>query len=676
MCMRITSTLFSNTSIREHQNALQKLYDVDQQLSSGLKIQHSFQDSSVFIDTMRLNYEIATLEQGIQASQKAQKFSQNTDDILSQFSKALDTFKTKLIQANNATNTPTSLNALANELSALKEHMMALAHTSINGQFLFSGSALQQKPIASNGAYLGNDETLKVIIGSQVSLPYNIDGKSLFLGTDSDYHRVLSTNVKMFNQALLHPDVMNVTGDTLDAKEVYLKQSDSIRDMVGDIDSNLDNNPQAVFYLSGRKTDGSTFAQTLTLDSTAKISDLLDQIGFTYGNTTTNKVVDISMNDYGQIEIKDLTSGKELIQMHLFGAIDTTASSGVGAALQSNIDDLSADPNIKIIAFDKSNFGTAVASINDEMNYTRRTFSKEGNELTSNVSQVSKLTNTYANASTKLLDVAGISSLNSTQLIVKGVDRYANSFDVRLDLSSTGSSFTINSGPSFSLFDATGMPTSAQDVTYQQLMDVISMISAGVQPNSNTAAAYEQAIKDASINVQTQLNQQGQISIKDKTSSQTKIEFSLFTDTATQANGDGPILSFMANDLVTISTPTVDFFNQLDAMIQAVQEGSISMDSTSLNPRNIGLNNAISSLDHLADHLNKAHTKIGAFTNALIDANDRAENLSVNVKTVRSDIIDTDTAEAYLKFNHISNAYQAMLSTIAKINSMTLLNYI
>ena len=674
--MRITNTLFVNTALMEHQNALKKLYDIDQQLSSGLKIQQSFQDSSTYIDTMRLNYEIAMLEQGIKSSQKAQKFSQNTDEVLNQFSLALEKFKTKLIQANNATNTPTSLSALASELSALKEHMIALANTSINGQFLFSGSALKQMPIEANGNYLGNDETLKAMISSHVALPYNIDGKSLFLGSDSDYHRVLSTNVKMFNQTKLHPEVMEIGGSTSEAQEVYLTSNDTIRDMVGDSDANLANNAQVVFYLSGRKTDGETFAQNITLDTTAKVSDLLDKIGFIYGNTTSNKIVDVSMNSYGQIEIKDTTSGRELIQMHLFGAMDNAATSGVGNAFQSNIDDLVLYPDVKMIAFDESSFGTTIASITDEMNYTRRNFEKEGNELKGNVSQVSKVTNLYASASTALLDVAGTNNLDTTQLIFKGIDRHATAYEVTFNFASTGTFFSINSGTPFSLFDATGTPTVSNDVTYQQLMDVISMVSAGIEPSSNTSTDYEHAIQDASISIETSLNHQGQLIIKDKIKANTPMEFSLYTNNANEANGKGAVLSFMANDLVAISNPSIDFFNDLDAMIEAVQNGMLSMDSTRLNGRNIGLHNALSRLDHLSDHLNKEHTKIGAFTNALMDASERAEYLSLNVKTVRSDIIDTDTAEAYLKFNQISNSYQAMLSTIAKINSMSLLNYI
>ncbi len=48
------------------------------------------------------------------------------------------------------------------------------------------------------------------------------------------------------------------------------------------------------------------------------------------------------------------------------------------------------------------------------------------------------------------------------------------------------------------------------------------------------------------------------------------------------------------------------------------------------DPRNIGMQNALSQLDHVLDHVTKEHTKIGAYSNALGDASDRAEYLKPN----------------------------------------------
>ena len=180
--MRVTNSLFYQNSVNDYQCNMQELYKTNAQLSSGMKIQNSFEDSGIFVDTMRLNYEVATLEQAKESSAKAQTYANNTDKVLNEFTDALSQFKTKLIQSANESNSPTSLNALADELQVLRDHMVSLGNTSINGQYLFSGTAVNTKPISSDGSYNGNDESIEAVIGSGVKLPYNVNGSDLFLG--------------------------------------------------------------------------------------------------------------------------------------------------------------------------------------------------------------------------------------------------------------------------------------------------------------------------------------------------------------------------------------------------------------------------------------------------------------------------------------------------------------
>jgi flagellar hook-associated protein 3 FlgL len=131
----------------------------------------------------------------------------------------------------------------------------------------------------------------------------------------------------------------------------------------------------------------------------------------------------------------------------------------------------------------------------------------------------------------------------------------------------------------------------------------------------------------------------------------------------------------MANDAVKIEDPTVNFYKELGDMVTAVRNGDFQMDGQSDNPRSIGLNNSLNKITHLMDHIEKKHTQVGSYSNALSNANERSTLLSVNVQTIRSQVIDVDIGQAYMKFNQISNSYQAMLSTVAKINSMSLLKY-
>lgn len=879
--MRITNSLLFTTSIRNYRSSTEKLYNINQQINTKMKIQNSYENTSVYIDAMRLSNEIDTLDQSKQSGSSAKSFADNTDSALTSFSSSLATFKTKLVQASSTSNSPTSLQALANDLQGLRDNMLALANTSINGQFLFSGSALSQKPVNSDGTYNGNAENLTAFIGSGVELPYNISGQSLFLGKDSDYNRIVSTNVSMYNQSKLHPDVM--TSDTQNAasSQVYLKDSDTIRDLVGDTNSNATDDGKAVFYLSGRKSDGTTFSNALTLDTSSKVSDLLQQIGNAYGNTAANKFVDVSLNARGQIEVKDLKSGSQLLEMNLFGAIDRNALPGqTGNALQTmNIDNLMTQPNVDIIAFNKSNYTTTASTpdltmrsvslspgsmaidfpmknsdysglaptsllsnvftsdvdhvdfgatsfstagktiqdlmtaieneyglgagsvslsggrmvvndptntfstvmqlkdanntpahgnpLPDAMNYTRRGFEKDGSTLSGNVSQVIKSTSEYATYSTKLVDVAGTSSLNGKQMVLNFTDKngIARTGTLNLDITDTtfsidldGDGNTTSPNETFSIYnggnDPKNLKTPADQMTYQQLNDLISMLTSGNLPKQGVSTAAQTAINNAIIagtppinaanlatetatakagvstatagyiqkaidagiirdnpastpaevakatldynnaigsanlaeynnaldtaknNVEVKLDDQGKMTIKDKKASATKIDFTMYDASSTDFTGIGSsALSFMANDSVAISNPSIDMFKQLDEMIAAVRSGNFRMDSTSDDPRNIGIQNSLTQLDHIADHVTKAQTKIGALTTALTDANTRTEMLSVNAKSVQDSVIGVDTAEAYLEFQSINTAYQAMLSTMSQINSMSLLDY-
>lgn len=877
--MRITNSLLFNTSIRNYRNATERMYSVNQQIDTKLKIQNSYENTSVYIDAMRLNNEIETLQQSSDSSSKAKTFADNTDTALTSFSEKLDQFKSKLNQASTSSNSPTSLQALANDMQGIRDYLVNLANTSINGQFLFSGSALSQKPVNSDGTYNGNAESLTAMVGSGVELPYNISGQSLFLGKDTDYNRIVSTNVTMYNQSKLNPSIMTADQNATSSK-VFLKDTDTIRDLVGDKNNVTTDDPKAVFYLSGKKSDGKTFSTTIEMDTSSKVSDLLQSIGNAYGNTATNKLVDVSMNARGQIEVKDLKSGNQLLEMNIFGAVDRSALPGTtGNAKQiMNVDNLLTKPNIDIIAFNKSNYETTASNsdltmrsvglsagtfaidfplqnvsnsnmtsttllsgifpsdvdhldfgatsfsiagktvqdlmtaieteyglgagnvtlsggrmyvndptntfstslqpknvnnaiaqgeaLPDAMNYSRRGFEKDGNTLTGNVSQVVKSTSDFATASTKLVDVAGVDSLNGKQMVLNYTDKNGNKRTGTLNLDTTNTTFSIDldgdgnttdPNETFPIYNGSGDPlnlnTTADNMTYQQLNDLISMATSGTLPKqgvSTTAqtainnaiafgvagnaanlatqtalakigvstetasyiqkaidagiirdnpassaaqvaqatldynnaignanlAEYNYAVSTAKNSVEVNLDYQGKMTIKDKTASESKIDFTMYDASATNFTGVGSTaLTFMANNSVTISNPSIDMFKQLDEMIAAVRSGNFRMDSTSDDPRNIGMQNAITQLDHIADHVTKAQTKIGALTNALSDANIRSEMLSVNVKTVQNSVIGVDTAEAYLELQSLQTSYQAMLSTMASINKMSLLDY-
>nr|WP_231626461.1 flagellar hook-associated protein FlgL [Helicobacter pylori] len=328
--------------MNNYQNALQnKINDANTQIASGLKIRYGYQNSDINNQNLKFQYEENTLDQGIDVAQNAYTSTLNTDKALQEFSKTMEAFKTKLIQSANDVHSETSRAAIANDLERLREHMMNVANTSIGGEFLFGGSKVDRPPIDSEGKYHGNGEDLNALISSDNLVPYNISGQDLFLGADKDKHKLITTNIKLLNQNKLHPDVMDALEHSSLPEEVFIKPGDTLRELIGDNDKDPTNDPKEFFYLQGIRPDGSSFKEKFALskayqnkESATKVSDLLDKIGHAYGNASQNKVVDVSLNNWGQIEIKNLTPGSENLDFHLissdgdFDDLDALRSSG------------------------------------------------------------------------------------------------------------------------------------------------------------------------------------------------------------------------------------------------------------------------------------------------------------------------------------------------------------
>lgn len=348
--MRVTFGTKYN-QIRNSQDSLQsKLNDLNAKIASGKKIQHSYQDSRVYNKDLQLGYQETTLSQGIDVARNAYNNTINTDKALQELSKAILQFNTKLLQVANQPQSPTSRVAIANELAVLKEHMIGIANTSIGGEYLFGGTKVKNPPIAQDGRYMGNDQKLEALIGSNVKIPYNIPGTQLFFGNDADYSASVTGNIKKYNLSKKYPHIMDKINKDEPSQEVFIKHTDVLRDLIGDNDDKTSNDSPMFFYLRGIRPDGTRFKSKFELDpsyinadNAVKVSDLLERIGREYGNNQITKVVDVSLNPWGEIEIKSLVDGSSNLSFNLI-------------ASDKDVEDVSTLPTLgaKVISFQKS----------------------------------------------------------------------------------------------------------------------------------------------------------------------------------------------------------------------------------------------------------------------------------------------------------------------------------
>lgn len=736
--MRMTNQLMKFTNNYDYQTNMKALHKLNTQISSGLKIQNSFEDSSVYNDGMRLDYEVATLEQVQTATSKAQHFSKNTDKALGEFKQQLENFKTKLVQGANEIHSQTSREAIANDLQGIKNHLVNIANTSINGQFLFSGSAINTKPInGDTNEYFGNAQTMKAVGGAQVNLTYNQNGHELFLGRDGDYNKKVTSNTMLKAQNL---DNRN--------KTVYIDSEHKMRDLIGfkyvKDEKTLTNQDftgtgvrqfqDTTFFLQGKKPNGTSFTSKFKMTSHDSINDLLEKIGTEYGNTPTNKVVEVTINNQGQINVKDLSKGNQVIDFHMIAATKKVANAdalagGIAGAsnafngitnltggnpansleamVQANPDDY------EITEFVKSKYEDLAGNATNAYDYDKINFKQDGRNLIGTVSQVERGSGKFADDNTTLSQVVGAKNLyggerdkyniNGQELKMQIKSKGGHTYDVSVKfgaptppavsgnatVSITGGPVNYNGKVWDSFYNDTtnppttdGRDTQSKDMTFRQLNDIIGMVASDSIPASNTFDDYKQAIANSQGSVEANMDHRGRIKVTDKLNSVTPIKVGIYDSVNSDkfagngpTQGTGSLWSFSANNGIEIDSPSVDIFDDLDRMIEAVRSGQYRADSQSEHPRNSGIQGAIERLDHIADHVNKIHTKVGNQTNTLIQTNTHASVMEVNVKTVKADITNADYGETYMNLMQKMMSYQAMLQSVAKINQLSLLNY-
>jgi len=702
--MRVTQSMYYKNFATDSSKVQKGLFDVNRQISSGHKIQYAYEDATTFAKTMRLDNEVTTLTQTKKSAESALKFSTQTDTTLNEVSKTLDSFKVKLIQAASGGQSQSSMDATAKELEGLRAHLLTLSNTSIDGKYLFSGTSVGTKPISDDGQYHGNSSAMESLLGSGVKRSYNIPGSSLFLGDETQSHKKVSTNVRQFNLAKQFPDIMTDTTQNRKevAKDEYINDSSTIRDLMGDLDTNIDTvNAKHHFYITGTKSSGETFKDRIDMRDDESVNDLMDRIGIKFGNTPSNQVVNVTLNHDGQIEIEDKIKGSSKLDFHMVGATDLDDSGNDDAKVNDidqlddgetdfakivNGDSTAVNKKLYVKEFMKSGFSPSDSANSIEgIQYDRTQFSQSGAKLNSNVSQILKTDNAYATNSTKLSEVFDTSqsnagTLDGTTLKLKGKDVNGNAYDVSIDLKNSGSTFSVG-GTSYDIYNATDprAAVSADNMTYKQLNDVINMVVSNNLPASNSADDYDRAIKNADKVSETFLDSKGRITFDEKgVVTSTKASISLYdNNSANYTDGAASsVATFNANDTFAISDVKTDFFGIIDEAIEAVKSNKFRADATEGNPRNAGIENAISMLDDLNNHVGNVHSTAGVNSQTLQTSRDRTEILIVATQTLRSETIDTDIADASLKLNQLSLNYQAMMSTVSKVSKLSLVNYI
>ena len=241
--MRITNKMLSQNLLRNLESAQGRMDQIQNQLSSGLRISRPSDDPVGIQNAMRLKSNISSVEQWKSNADSALGYMNTTDSTLGDVTSMLQRVRELAVQGANGTLATDDRNAVKNEVDQLSHQLHMMANTQVGSRYIFSGTATDkalQKWNAVSETWeaqdpTGNDQEVEFEIGSNLSLPISVNGQELFGDTTKGIFATLSK----LSTALENGD------------------STGISDLLEDIDSNV-NSVIAVRSELGARTNRMT----------------------------------------------------------------------------------------------------------------------------------------------------------------------------------------------------------------------------------------------------------------------------------------------------------------------------------------------------------------------------------------------------------------------------------
>lgn len=176
------------------------------ELSSGLRVSSLSVDPVAAATNVQLTGSISRIDSFVQSATTQQGRLQVTDttlgDVVSQVTSAI----TLAVNAGNGTLSGADLSAIAQQVTDIRNNVVASANTSYEGQYLFSGSQGSTQPFTLNTTtnpatttYNGDTVTQSIETPSGQKLPVNLAGSNVFTASGSDLLGTLNQLVSDLN---------------------------------------------------------------------------------------------------------------------------------------------------------------------------------------------------------------------------------------------------------------------------------------------------------------------------------------------------------------------------------------------------------------------------------------------------------------------------------------------
>ncbi|MCP1186942.1 flagellar hook-associated protein FlgL [Paenibacillus sp. 1781tsa1] len=195
--MRITNNMLSSQLLLNLNRNAQQMNNTQTQLATGRKINKPSDDPVGITYSLRYRAELSSNDQYQKNVDSAISWLEFNDTVMNQAGNAVQRLRELTVQASTGTNPQSALDSINEEVKQLKEQLIDISNSKLNGKYIFNGETYDVKPYdfpsnpdgtldTTNAASIVTDKgKINFIVGESVQLPINVSGNEVF-GTETE----------------------------------------------------------------------------------------------------------------------------------------------------------------------------------------------------------------------------------------------------------------------------------------------------------------------------------------------------------------------------------------------------------------------------------------------------------------------------------------------------------
>lgn len=185
--MRITQSMMQNNLLRNLFKSQKEMDKYFTQIYSGKKIRRPSEDPVVAMKGMGYRTELTEFEQYKRNVSGIWSWMDHADDALDKATKVMQRLEELAVQAANDPLTEDERQSIQKEAEQLRDQMIDIANTSVNGRYIFHGTDMDVKPVnedglLNNSGLEGRDKQVTIEVAKGIQIPVNIDPDMVFPG--------------------------------------------------------------------------------------------------------------------------------------------------------------------------------------------------------------------------------------------------------------------------------------------------------------------------------------------------------------------------------------------------------------------------------------------------------------------------------------------------------------